>query len=204
MKTILGTKERMTQIFDEDGRVHPATTIKTGPNVVIQKKTTDTDGYNAVSVAYGERSQKNINKAQLGQFKEMGNFRYVKEFQIDDSKLAEVNVGDKIELSSFEKGDEITITSYSKGKGFQGVVKRHKFAGGRRSHGNKHSEREAGSIGVGGVQRVIKGTRMAGRMGSDKVTLKKVLVLGTDIEKGLLYVKGSVPGRKGTLIQIKG
>jgi large subunit ribosomal protein L3 len=206
MKTILGTKEKMTQIFTEDGRVYPATVVKTDSVTILQVKTIQKEGYNAVVVGFGERKEKNINKAQLGQFKDMGKFMYVKEFPITDEQAIAVKAGEKIELSIFEKGDKVTLTGFSKGKGFQGVVKRHGFKGGPRTHGQKHSEREPGSIGGGGRSggRVIRGMRMAGRMGNDKVTLKNVTVLGTDIKSGLLYLKGSIPGRKGTLIKITG
>jgi large subunit ribosomal protein L3 len=206
MKTILGTKENMTQIFDDKGVVHPVTAIVAGPVVVIGKKTKDKEKYNAIVVGFGSKSEKNINKAQKGQFKDLGNFRYVKEFKATEEQINTINIGDKIELSAFLAGDTIEISSYSKGKGFQGVVKRHGFKGGPRSHGQKHSEREPGSIGGGGRSggRVIRGMRMAGRMGSDRVTLKNVKVVATDLEKGMLYVQGSIPGRRGTLIEIIG
>jgi large subunit ribosomal protein L3 len=202
MKAILGEKQNMTQVFEEDGTVMPATVVKTGSATVVQIKTKETDGYNAIQVGFGERKEKNINKPQLGHFKKLGNFRYLKEFRYDE--LPEVAVGDKIELSAFEKGDLVKISSFSKGKGFQGVVKRHGFAGGPRSHGQKHSEREPGSIGATGPQRVLKGTRMAGRMGNDRVTIKKVKVVGVDIENNEIYLKGAVPGRRGTLVEIQG
>jgi large subunit ribosomal protein L3 len=201
MKVILGTKEKMTQIFGEDGKVYPVTAIQTGPVVVTQVKTTEKDGYEAVQVGYDERKLKNINKAQQGHFGDLGNFRYVKEFKVP---AGEVKVGDKIDIENFEKGDKLVISSFSKGKGFQGVVKRHGFAGGRRSHGQKHSEREPGSIGATGPQRVFKGTRMAGRMGNDRVTLKKVEIIALDKENNKIFVKGAVPGRRGTLIEIQG
>jgi large subunit ribosomal protein L3 len=206
MKTILGTKEKMTQIFTEDGKVYPATIVKADSVTIIQIKTKLKEGYNAVMVGFGKRNKKNINKAQIGQFKDMGDFIYVKEFPITDEQAQNVKVGDKIELSVFEKGDTVTLSGFSKGKGFQGVVKRHGFKGGPRTHGQKHSEREAGSIGGGGRSggRVIRGMRMAGRMGNDKITLKNVTVLGADVKSGLLYLKGSIPGRKGTLIKITG
>lgn len=203
MKVILGLKEKMTQVFDESGAVTPVTVIKSGPVTVTQIKTVEKDGYNAIQVGFGERKEKNIAKAQKGHFGESGNFRYVKEFRVKELP-ADLKVGDKVELSNFEEGDKVVITSFSKGKGFQGVVKRHGFAGGRRSHGQKHSEREPGSIGATGPQRVFKGTRMAGRMGNDKVTLKGVKIVGIDTENNEIYLKGAVPGRKGTLVEIQG
>lgn len=203
MKSILGLKDKMTQVFDEEGVVFPATVIKTGPAIIVQIKNVEKDGYNAIQVGFGERKLSRIAKPQQGHFNKLGNFRYLKEFRYKEIP-ADVKVGDKIELSAFAEGDEVKITSFSKGKGFQGVVKRHGFAGGPRSHGQKHSEREPGSIGATGPQRVLKGTRMAGRMGNDKVTIKKVKVVGVDIEKNEIYLKGAVPGRKGTLVEIQG
>ena len=202
MKAILGLKEKMTQIFDEEGNVTPVTVLKTGPVTIVQIKNTDKDGYNAIQVGFGERKEKRLTKAQIGHFKGLGNFRYVKEFKLSEIP-ADLKVGDKIELSSFSEGDKVRITSYSKGKGFQGVVKRHGFKGGRRSHGQKHSEREPGSIGSTGPQRVFKGTRMAGRMGNDKVTLKNVKVAAINLEANEIYLKGAIPGRKGTLVEIE-
>jgi large subunit ribosomal protein L3 len=206
MKTILGTKEKMTQIFDENGKVHPATVIKAGPVVITQIKTKATDGYSAIQVGFGKKAEKNLTKALKGHFKDLGNFRYVREFLVDEKDISNVKVGDVLEAGLFAKGDLVTISSTSKGKGFQGVVKRHGFGGGRRTHGQKHSEREPGSIGGGGRAggRVAKGMRMAGRMGGDKVTLKNVNVVAVDLETAEIYVRGAVAGRRGTLIEIQG
>ena len=203
MKVILGLKEKMTQVFDESGVVTPVTVIKSGPVTVTQIKNTEKDGYTAIQIAFGERQEKRITKAQKGHFGDKGNFRYVKEFRVKEIPEG-LKVGDKIELSNFEEGDKVTIASFSKGKGFQGVVKRHGFAGGPRTHGQKHSEREPGSIGATGPQRVLKGTRMAGRMGNDRVTLKGVKIVGIDTETNEIYLKGAIPGRKGTLVEIQG
>jgi len=202
MKLLLGTKEQMTQIFSEEGKVFPVTEISAGPVVVTQVKTTDKDGYQAVQVGYGTKAAKNINKAQLVQFKDMGNFRYLKEFKFPVTE--ETKVGESVDVNTFTVGDKVRITSFSKGKGFQGVVKRHGFAGGPRSHGQKHSEREPGSIGSTGPQRVFKGTRMGGRMGNDKVTTHDVEIIKIDTENNKIYVKGGVAGRRGTLIEIQG
>lgn len=203
MKALLGLKEKMTQVFDENGVVHPATIIKTGPATIVLIRTKEADGYNAIQVGFGERKEKNITKALLGHMKGLGNFRYLKEFRYETLPEG-VKIGDKIELSAFVAGDKVRISSISKGKGFQGVVKRHGFAGGPRTHGQKHSEREPGSIGGGLRTRVPKGKRMAGRMGSDRVTLKDVAVVAVDAAKGELYVQGAVPGRRGTLVEIQG
>lgn len=203
MKALLGLKEKMTQVFDENGVVHPATIIKTGPATIVLIRTKEANGYNAIQVGFGERKEKNITKALLGHMKGLGNFRYLKEFRYETLPEG-VKIGDKIELSAFVAGDKVRISSISKGKGFQGVVKRHGFAGGPRTHGQKHSEREPGSIGGGLRTRVPKGKRMAGRMGSDRVTLKDVAVVAVDAAKGELYVQGAVPGRRGTLVEIQG
>ncbi|MCC2631047.1 MAG: rplC [Candidatus Paceibacter sp.] len=193
----------MTQVFTADGIAKPVTILSTGPATVTQVKTKDKDGYVAVQVGFGERKAKNINKAQKGHFKDLGNFAHVKEFRTEEAKL---NVGDKLDLSSFKEGDTIVISAISKGKGFQGVVKRHGFHGGPRSHGQKHSEREPGSI-SGGTRnggRVPAGMRMAGRMGSDKITVKNLKIAQINPEAGLILVEGAIPGRRGTLVEIRG
>ena len=197
MKLIIGTKQNMTQIFDKEGRVHPATVLSTGPVVVTQIKNKEKDGYEAVQVGYGEKKEKKVNKAQ----KTKGNFKGFKEFE---GGKDEFKVGDKIDISAFAEGEKIEISSISKGKGFQGVVKRHGFHGGPRTHGQKHSEREPGSIGATGPQRVFKGKKMGGRMGSDRVTLKKVKIIQIDKDNNQLVVRGAVPGRRGTIVEIKG
>jgi len=204
MKFILGTKERMTQLFTEDGAAYPATVVSAGPIIVTQVKNADSDGYDAVQVGFGSRSPKNIAKPQKGAWGDLGSFRHVKEFRLPtNTESGEMKKGDTITVDGlFDTGDKVTVTGISKGKGFQGVVKRHGFAGGRRSHGNKHHERTPGSIGVGGVQRVIKGVRMAGRMGTDRVAVKNLEVLAVDIENNQLIIKGALPGRTGTLLEI--
>jgi len=188
----------MTQIFDDKGVVNPVTVVKAGPVVITQIKEKEKDGYDAVQVGYGEKKEKNINKPEKGHLKDLGNFRYLREFE----KIDDVKIGDKIGVSIFEEGEGVVISAISKGKGFQGVVKRHNFAGGPRSHGQKHSERKPGSIGSTGPQRVFKGTRMAGRMGSDRITVKNLKVVKIDKDNNKLYIKGAVPGKRGTLIEI--
>lgn len=200
MRFLLGTKQNMSQIFDDSGNVHPVTAIETGKAVVLQVKGQEKDGYAAVQVGFGDRREKNIAKPQRGHMKDLGSFRFLKEFRGE----GDFKVGDVIEPTVFAEGDTVEVSAISKGKGFQGVVKRHGFHGGPRTHGQKHSEREPGSIGTAGWQKVIKGMRMAGRMGSDRVTLKSVKIVKIDAEKGLVYVKGAVPGRRGTLVEIKG
>lgn len=203
MKYILGTKKQMTQIFTEEGRCIPVTIVQADPNIVTQIKTLEKDGYDAAQFACGIRKEKNISKAQKGHFKDMGNFAHVHENRVSEEEI-DVQKGDSVNVSVFEEGDKVHITSVSKGKGFQGVVKRHGFHGGPRSHGQKHNERTGGSIGSGGVQRVIKGMKMPGRMGSDKITVKNLKIVKIDIDKNMLYVKGAVPGIPGSLVEIVG
>jgi large subunit ribosomal protein L3 len=201
MKFILGRKLNMTQIYDASGRAIPATAIEIRGNVVVQVRTKDTDGYEAVQVGEGTRNPNRIAKPQKGHFKDMGSFASVCEFRFDAPTQ---KVGDKIELSQFKAGDNIAVSATSKGKGFQGVVKRHGFHGGPRSHGQKHSEREPGSIGGGLRTHVPVGMRMAGRMGSDRVTVKNLTVAHIDAEDSVMYVSGAVPGRRGSLVEIIG
>ncbi|MFA5750906.1 MAG: 50S ribosomal protein L3 [Candidatus Paceibacterota bacterium] len=201
MKFILGKKENMTEFFTEDGKVFPVTIISTGPMVVTQIKTKEKDGYNAVQIGFGEKKEKNISKALKGHFNNLGNFSCVREFHVEEE--TKYKIGDKILPEDLFKEDEkVTISSISKGKGFQGVVKRHGFSGGPRTHGQKHSEREPGSIGGGLRTHVPKGMRMAGRMGSDRITQKNMKLILLDKENNFLLVKGAVPGRRGTLVEI--
>jgi len=202
MKFILGIKKNMTQIFEENGAVRPVTIIEAGPVVVTQKKDKQKDGYDAVQIGYGEKKVKNINKAMKGHLKNLGNFRHLREFRMDKNSELDFNVGDKIEISFFEGIKSVNVSSISKGKGFQGVVKRHGFHGGPRTHGQKHSEREAGSIGTGGKEKVLKGTRMAGRMGGDKITVKNLKIIKINKDTNEIFVNGAVPGRRGTLVEI--
>ncbi len=203
MKFILGTKLNMTQIFDEKGVVHPVTAVKAGPLTVTAIKTVATDGYNAVQVGFGTKNTKNINKAIRGHVKEL-NPRVLKEFRTEGEPI--FKVGDVIDLSTFAAGDMVTVSSISKGKGFQGGVKRHGFKGGPRSHGQKHSEREPGSIGGGGRDggRVAKGKRMAGRTGSDRITSKGLTIVSVRPEEGEIFIRGTVAGRRGTLVEVVG
>lgn len=191
----------MTQIYDASGAAIPVTAVTIRGNVVTQVRTKDVDGYEAVQIGEGERNPNNINKAQKGHFKELGSFATVCEFRLDAPTQ---KVGDKLELSQFKQGDVVMVSAISKGKGFQGVVKRHGFHGGPRSHGQKHSEREPGSIGGGLRNRVPVGMRMAGRMGSDRITVTNLKVAHIDPEESIIYVSGAIPGRRGTLVEIVG
>ena len=209
MKFILGKKQNMMQCFQEDGTVVPATLISAGPLVVTQVKTPDIDGYTAVQVAYEEQKPKRATKAHIGHVsasikKEDGEnvsaFKHLREFR----DIEEIKEGDLITVGVFNKGDVVTVSGVSKSKGFQGVVKRHGFHGGPRSHGQKHSEREPGSIGGGLRNKVPKGMRMAGRTGGERITIKNLEIIGVDGENNQLLVKGAIPGRRGTLIEIIG
>jgi large subunit ribosomal protein L3 len=205
-KFILGKKENMMQCFEEGGKVIPVTVVSAGPLVVTQVKNQDIDGYTAIQVAYGEQKESRANKAHLGHIKkglpegEKGAYSHLREFR-DIEEIAE---GDRITVSVFKEGDIVTVSGVSKGKGFQGVVKRYGFHGGPRTHGQKHSEREPGSIGATGPQRVFKGMRMAGRMGGDRITIKNLEIIGVDEENNQLLIKGAIPGRRGTLVEIIG
>ncbi len=195
-KFLIGTKQEMTQIFDEKGVVHPGTVISLFPAAVTQMKATDTDGYTAVQIGYGAKKESKVNRAQ----KAKGAFTAFKEFRVDDPSA--FAVGTAIDPNVFAVGDTVTVAGVSKAKGFQGVVKRHGFHGGRRTHGQKHSEREPGSIGAGGVQRVPKGRRMAGRMGGERISVKNLRVLQIDPSANVLVVSGAIPGRRGTVVEI--
>lgn len=202
MKAIVGEKIGMSQIFDSAGRVVPVTLVRALPNTVIAMRTKEKDGYTAVQIGAGIRKKKNIAKAQRAHFRDLGNFRHVKEFRTDEA----MKRGDTIDVSVFSEGDAVKVSGVSKAKGFQGVVKRHGFHGAPKTHGTKHAHREPGSIGGGGRAggRVAKGMRMAGRMGGERVTVKNLKVAKVDIENHLIVVRGAVPGRRGTLLEIRG
>ena len=201
----------MTQVFGEDGAVQPVTVLSVESMVVSQIKTKEKDGYNAVQVGSGSRREKNTSKPVKGHLKDVDpssdkarNSAVLKEFRMKE--VSTLNKGDKILIDIFEVGDKVSVSATSKGKGFQGVVKRHGFHGGPRSHGQKHSEREPGSIGGGGRKggKVIKGMRMAGRMGSDRITVKNLKIVGIDKESNEMMISGAIPGRRGTLVEIRG
>jgi len=207
MKFILGTKDRMTQVFDEKGKCFPVTVLRIEPLTVTAIKAADKDGYDAVQVAAGTQKETRLSKAELGH--QGGAARYVKEFRARASQgesLDGIELGQKIDASTFDAGDTVTVAAISKGKGFQGVVKRHGFAGDMASHGRKHSARAPGSIGGGGRDggRVIKGMRMAGRMGGDRITVKNLTIVQVNNDENIILVKGAIPGRKGTLVEVRG
>ena len=197
----------MSQVFEEDGKVIPVTVVEVAPNIVVQVRTKEKDGYEAVQIGTGTKKAKNINKPQKGHNKDLGNFRILKEFRKNPlSKASETGdwkVGDKIDASVFAIGDKVKVTGTSKGKGFQGVMKRHGFSGMPHSHGHHHVARHAGSIGQRFPQHTLKGMRMAGRMGHDQVTTRGLKIVRVDVENGLLAVKGAVPGNRGQLLVIR-
>jgi len=201
MKFILATKENMTEYFGQDGTVIPVTILSAGPVTVTRVFEKEKDGYNSVQVGYGIQKKERINKAQIKSMKG-GFYKTLKEFRLKPSDTVEVKEGRVIDVSAFSPGDKLQVTSVSKGKGFQGVVKRHGFSGGPRTHGQKHSEREPGSIGGGLRTHVPKGMRMAGRMGSDRITQKNLKVVFVDAENNLMLVKGAIAGKRGTLVEI--
>ncbi len=197
----------MVQCFDEDGTVIPATLIQAGPVIVVQVKNTEKDGYNAVQVGFEEQKKERANKAHLGhvlpsnlgQAGKTGAYKHLHEFRDENLSL---NIGDTLTVEPFLKGDIVSVSGISKSKGFQSVIKRYGFKGGPRTHGQKHSEREPGSIGGGLRNRVPKGMRMGGRMGGDKITVKNLKIVSVDKENNMILVKGAIPGRRGTLVEI--
>jgi len=191
----------MAEYFSEDGVVTPVTVVSVTPVTVTRIFSKEKDGYNSVQVGSGEQKKERITKSRAGAMK--GAFyKNLKEFRLKPSDTTEAKEGDVIDVSSFTAGDKIMVTSVSKGKGFQGVVKRHGFHGGPRTHGQKHSEREPGSIGGGLRTHVPKGMRMAGRMGSDRITQKNLQVVLVDKENNLMLIKGAIAGKRGSLVEI--
>lgn len=205
MKFILATKSSMTQFFGANGEVVPATILTVSPSTVTRVKTKSTDGYSAVQVGYGVQDKNRVSKSVLGALGDLGPFQTIKEFRVSENEIGSYIAGSTISVDTFAPGDAITVSGISKGKGFQGVVKRHGFKGGWGGHGQKHSHREPGSIGGGGRAggRVVKGMRMAGRMGGDRVTVSGLEVVAVDPTNNIMLVKGAVPGRRGTLLEVK-
>lgn len=197
MKFILGKKLGMSQMFDKDGKVIPVTLIEAGPCFVAQIKKNDKDGYEAIQFGFGNVKKGKVKKTAKGK-----EYKYLREFK--NASGLEMNVGDKIDVSVLAEGDIVKVIGISKGKGFAGVVKRHGFKGGPASHGQKDRLRAPGSIGMSFPERVPKGRRMAGRMGSDRVTTRNLRVAAVDIANNLLAVKGALPGNNGGLIEIIG
>ncbi len=198
---LLGRKIGMTQIFQDDGIAVPVTLIEAGPVAVTQVKTKEKDGYESVQVGYGK--EKKPNKARAGHLKDLGNLKYLREFKLGaSSQKLEAKRGDFYDVSNFNLGDVVKISGVSKGKGFQGVVKHHGFHGMPASHGHHHVLRHGGSIGQRFPQHTLKGMRMPGRMGGVRVTTRGLKIVSIDKENNLLAIKGAIPGRRGTLLEI--
>ena len=196
MKFILGQKIGMSQLFDKDGRVTPVTLILGGPCYVLQKKTKEKDGYRALQIGFLKIEKKNkIKKTMRGK-----EYRYIKEEKLADSNS---QIGDEINVSIFNEGAKVKISGISKGIGFQGGVKRHGCSGRNATHGVKHEHRTIGSTGCRFPQRVIKGRKMPGRMGYEKVSVKNLKIMKIDPENNLLVIKGAIPGHRGTLLEIR-
>ncbi len=202
-KAILGTKVGMTQIFDENGKVIPVTVILAGPCTVVQKKTVETDGYEAVKVGFGEVREKSVNKPDKGQFAkaDVAVKKYLREFRLDDCSA--LNVGDEIKADIFAAGEKIDVTGISKGKGFAGPMKRWGLHRGPMSHGSGY-HRGSGSMGAcSNPGRVMKGKKLPGHMGVVRVTVQNLEIVKVDAEQNLILLKGAVPGNKGGLVTIK-
>ena len=201
MKFILGKKENMTEYFSPEGQVFPVTAVLAGPITVTKIFEKSKDGYDAVQIGFGVQKKQRITKPRAGAMRG-GFYRTLKEFRLKPTDTNNIKEGDIIDVSVFSLGDKLQVSSVSKGKGFQGVVKRHGFHGGPRSHGQKHSEREPGSIGGGLRTHVPKGMRMAGRTGGDRITQKNLRVIFIDKENNLMLVKGAIAGKRGSLVEI--
>ena len=213
MKCILGKKIEMSQVWTDKGQVVPVTVLEAGPCYIAQIKTKEKDGYAAVQLGLGAR--KSLTKPMRGHLQGLPQLRWLRECKISETELSSVQLaqslapcklkrGDVVDVSQFQPGDMVKVTGVSKGKGFQGVVKRHHFHGHPPTHGHKDQERMPGAIGAGGVQHVFKGTRMAGHMGAEQVTVHGLKVVAVDKEKNQLTVKGAVPGARGGLVIITG
>jgi len=204
-KAILGRKLGMTQIFTEEGKVVPVTVVESGKNVVIQNRTMETDGYNAVQLGFGDVKEYKVTKPMKGHFAKAGiqPVKFIREMRLADA--SEYNVGDVLGVDIFSAGELVDVTGTSKGKGFAGTIKRHNFACGPMGHGSK-SHREPGSTGAmisGHGGRVLKGKKLPGHMGSQRVTVQRLSVVRVDADRNLLLIKGAIPGPKNSVVVIK-
>lgn len=200
---ILGTKLGMTQVFDDQGRAIPVTVVQAGPCTVTQVKSTDTDGYAAVQVGYGDVAEKALSRPELGHLNKSGAtpVRHLREYRLDD--VSSFELGQQVTVDAFEVGQLVDVTGTSIGKGFAGYQKRHNFSRGPMSHGSKN-HRAPGSIGAGTTPgRIYPGKKMAGHMGAEKVTVRKLAVVRVDSDRNLLLIKGAVPGKAGTFLDIR-
>jgi len=197
MAFILGKKIEMTQIFNDQGNAVPVTLIEAGPCVVLQNKTKTTkDGYDAVVIGF-EKKIKRVKKTEKGK-----EYRYIKEFRVQESGIKNYELGQEIDVSVFQEGDKIKVSGISKGKGFQGGVKRYGFAGHPTTHGTKHEVRTIGSVGATDPGRVFPGKRMPGHMGSVRISTRNLKIVKVDTENNLIAIKGAIPGGRGTLLEI--
>ena len=204
-KAILGRKLGMTQIFTEEGQVVPVTVVESGNNVVVQNKTVENDGYNAIQIGFGAIKESKVNSPMKGHFAKAGEapVKFIREMRLENA--SEYNVGDTIGVDIFSAGELVDVTGTSKGKGFAGGIKRHNFARGPMGHGSK-SHREPGSTGAmisGHGGRVLKGKKLPGHMGSEKVTVQRLTVVRVDADRNLLLIKGAIPGPKKGLVVVK-
>ena len=202
-KGIIGKKIGMTQIFDEIGNVIPVTVIQAGPCVVAQKKTVETDGYDAVQLGFAEVKEKHMTKAEIGHFAKAGvaNKKHLKEFRLDD--VSAINVGDVITADTFAAGDKVDVTGMTKGRGYSGVIKRWNHHHLRMTHGTGPIHRQPGSMGVIDPARIFKNKKMAGQYGNEQVTVLNLKVVKIDSEKNLIAIKGAVPGAKDGIVFIR-
>ena len=203
-KAIIGKKVGMTQIFDEAGKVVPVTVIEAGPCTVVQKKTEEKEGYHSVQLGFSDVKERRLSKPERGHLEKAGVAprKYLKEFRLEDA--GNMNVGDEIKADMFAEGDKIDVTGISRGKGFAGAVKRHGIAIQKRSHGGGPVHRHAGSMGPGSTPaRIMKGKKMPGHMGTDKVTVQNLDVVKVDPELNLIAVRGAVPGPRGGIVYLK-
>ena len=202
-KGIIGKKIGMTQIFDENGNVIPVTVIQAGPCAVTQKKTVETDGYNAVQLGFGTVKEKHLTKAEVGHFKKAGTEfqKHLKEFRLDD--VSALNVGDVITADTFAEGDKVDVTGMTKGRGYSGVIKRWNHHHLRMTHGTGPIHRQPGSMGVIDPARIFKNKKMAGQYGNEQVTILNLKVVKIDAEKNLIAVKGAIPGAKDGIVFIR-
>ena len=203
MKAIIGKKIGMTQIFDESGKVIPVTVIEAGPCTIAQVKTVESDGYNAIQLAYGEVKESKVNKPVKGHFAKasISPKKHLREFRVEE--IESYKVGDEIKADTFAAGDRVDVQGTSKGKGFQGVIKRHGQSRGPMGHGSMY-HRRPGSMGATSTPgRVFKGKKLPGHMGSVTVTIQNLDVVAVDMDKNVILVKGSVPGAKGAILKIK-
>ena len=205
MKAIIGRKVGMTQIFDEKGSVIPVTVIEAGPCPVVQVKTIETDGYNAVQLGFGAVKESKVNKPEQGHFKKAGvtATKHLREFRTCPECATDLKVGAEIKVDTFEAGEKVDVQGITKGKGFQGVIKRHGQSRGPMGHGSMY-HRRPGSMGSTSTPgRVFKGKKLPGHMGVDKVTVQNLEVVKVDLDKNAILIKGSVPGNKGSILKIR-